>query len=129
MPNMVILTITAGASKGEAFVFDTHDTLPFGRMDDCQIYLPGLWGGQTVARDAALSFTMTVGGQLRGACHRHWPKSETLAPETRLGTASVSSRSRSGDSSASLIGREPPHRQHQKPLPIGRLSTSTELGT
>lgn len=40
MSGKVALTITAGAMQGKEFVFDRHDTLLVGRMDDCQVYLP-----------------------------------------------------------------------------------------
>src|SRR5712692_4731887 len=40
MPGKLTLTVTAGAKQGKTFVFDEHDTLLFGRMDDCQVCLP-----------------------------------------------------------------------------------------
>ena len=40
MPGKITLTVVAGRKQGELFVFDQHDTLLFGRMDDCQISLP-----------------------------------------------------------------------------------------
>lgn len=40
MPDRLILIITAGPHAGRTFPFEEHDTLLFGRADDCQIYLP-----------------------------------------------------------------------------------------
>src|SRR2546426_7727739 len=40
MSGTLTLSITAGPKAGKTFVFDEHDTLLFGRMDDCQICLP-----------------------------------------------------------------------------------------
>jgi hypothetical protein len=40
MSGKLTLTIITGAKQGEAFVFDEHDTLLFGRLNDCQICLP-----------------------------------------------------------------------------------------
>src|SRR5437660_9267320 len=40
MPGKITLTISEGTKQGEVFVFDKHDTLLFGRMEDCQVYLP-----------------------------------------------------------------------------------------
>ncbi|EFH88293.1 FHA domain-containing serine/threonine-protein kinase [Ktedonobacter racemifer] len=40
MPGKLTLTITAGPNAGKAFVFEKHDTLLFGRMDDCHACLP-----------------------------------------------------------------------------------------
>jgi serine/threonine protein kinase len=40
MPGKLTLTITAGPKASKLFVFEEHDTLLFGRMDDCQVCLP-----------------------------------------------------------------------------------------
>ena len=40
MPGRIILTITAGPKVGGSFVFDEHDTLLLGRVDDAHIHLP-----------------------------------------------------------------------------------------
>jgi hypothetical protein len=40
MPAKVTLTITARAKQSEPLVFDRHDTLLVGRMEDCQVCLP-----------------------------------------------------------------------------------------
>src|SRR6266571_4093110 len=40
MPGKITLTISEGTKQGEVFVFDKHDTLLFGRMENCQVYLP-----------------------------------------------------------------------------------------
>jgi len=40
MPGKIILTITAGPKIGGSFVFDEHDTLLLGRVDDAHIHLP-----------------------------------------------------------------------------------------
>lgn len=40
MPGKIILTITAGPKIGGSFVFDEHDTLLLGRVDDAHICLP-----------------------------------------------------------------------------------------
>src|SRR5947209_8665447 len=40
MSGKITLTITAGAKQGEKFEFDQHDTLLFGRLDDCHLCLP-----------------------------------------------------------------------------------------
>lgn len=40
MPGKITLSISEGAEQGEVFVFDKHDTLLFGRMEDCQVCLP-----------------------------------------------------------------------------------------
>ena len=37
MPGKIILTITGGPKMGDRFVFDEHDTLLLGRMDDAHI--------------------------------------------------------------------------------------------
>ncbi len=37
MPGKIILTITGGPKAGESFVFDEHDTLLLGRVDDAHI--------------------------------------------------------------------------------------------
>jgi len=47
MPGKLLLTITAGPMAGKTFEFEEHDTLLFGRMDDCHVYLPD---DQTVSR-------------------------------------------------------------------------------
>jgi len=40
MSGKIMLTITAGTKQGEKFEFDQHDTLLFGRLDDCHLCLP-----------------------------------------------------------------------------------------
>ena len=40
MSSKFILKVVEGAKRGQEFVFDEHDTLLFGRMDDCHICLP-----------------------------------------------------------------------------------------
>lgn len=40
MPGKITLTITSGSKQGDTFVFDQHDTLIFGRMEDCHVCLP-----------------------------------------------------------------------------------------
>jgi hypothetical protein len=40
MAGKIILTVTEGTSRGKTFVYDTHDTFLFGRLDDCHICLP-----------------------------------------------------------------------------------------
>lgn len=41
MVDKIILNITAGSLNGKQLVFFEHDTLIFGRMDDCHICIPG----------------------------------------------------------------------------------------
>jgi hypothetical protein len=41
MSGKLILTITEGAKKGEIIIFEEHDTLLFGRHEDCRVCLPG----------------------------------------------------------------------------------------
>ena len=62
-----------------------------------------------MARDAALSFTSALAGELRSAGHRHWSESQTLAPQTRPGTASVSC--------GAIATVPPPASSTAKPLP------------
>lgn len=40
MPGKLTLTIIVGPKAGKTFVFEKHDTLLFGRMDDCHACLP-----------------------------------------------------------------------------------------
>jgi len=40
MSGKLTLIITTGPKTGKTFVFEEHDTLLFGRMDDCQVCLP-----------------------------------------------------------------------------------------
>jgi pSer/pThr/pTyr-binding forkhead associated (FHA) protein len=40
MSGKVIIVVTAGASQGKTFAFDTHDIFLFGRKDDCHACLP-----------------------------------------------------------------------------------------
>ncbi len=40
MSGKVVIAVTAGASQGKTFVFDTHDIFLFGRKDDCHACLP-----------------------------------------------------------------------------------------
>jgi tRNA A-37 threonylcarbamoyl transferase component Bud32 len=40
MSGKVVIAVTAGASQGKTFAFDTHDIFLFGRKDDCHACLP-----------------------------------------------------------------------------------------
>lgn len=40
MPDKLTLQIIAGPENGKNFAFEEHDTLIFGRMDDCNVCLP-----------------------------------------------------------------------------------------
>lgn len=40
MSNTVAISVTAGPMKGKAFAFDEHDTLLFGRLEECHCCLP-----------------------------------------------------------------------------------------
>jgi len=41
MPDKLSLNVIAGSEKGKILTFEDHDTLIFGRMDDCHVCLPG----------------------------------------------------------------------------------------
>lgn len=47
MSGKLILTIITGPRTDKTFEFEEHDTLLFGRMDDCHVCLPD---DQTVSR-------------------------------------------------------------------------------
>ena len=70
---------------------------------------------------AAISFTSALASELRSAGHRHRSESQTLAPETRLGTTSVSCGGCSSGPAPGIIDRETTSQHHQEaPQPEGR---------
>ncbi len=81
-----------------------------------------------MARYAALSFTSALEGELRSAGHRHWSESQTLAPETRLGTASVSCGGSSNRPAPGIIDSETTSQHNQEaPQPEGRCGRNDLL--